>query len=146
VQGIPLGSRVIALAFAGALVVDFASKVWVVSSSAGVSYNDVPSKMALRLFGCLVTLVCVAALSAYAARVGLGRQFGLWIGCGLVIGGIVANGISSMLWARGVPDFIAASGWVWNLADFEIAFGTIGGLLSLGVAAVAAYVRTVQAR
>jgi len=140
---ISLAFRVTALAFAGGLLVDFGSKVWAVSQDSGVVYHDVPSRLALRLGACLLTLAFAAALSVYAVKVGLGAPFGLWIGCGLAVAGIVANGVSSMLWAGGVPDFIpAGGGWVWNVADFEIVLGMTGGLISLGLAAVVAYVRT----
>ena len=60
----------------------------------------------------------------------------------LLVAGVLANGISPLLWAHGVPDFIAVGGgWVWNLADFEIAIGMTGGILSVGVSAVVVYAR-----
>jgi lipoprotein signal peptidase len=68
------------------------------------------------------------------------------VGVGLLVGGILANGISPFLWDRGVPDFIAMRGWVWNVADFEIAIGLTGGILSLGVSAVAVYARELVTR
>jgi hypothetical protein len=139
-------SRAAAAAFAIGVIVDLASKIWAVSYDSGVIYHDEASRMAIRLVGCALTVAGVAALSAYAAKRGFGRQFGLWIGCGLAVAGILANGVSSMLWASGVPDFIpAGGGWIWNVADFEIVLGLGGGLVSLAVAAVAAYVRTVRA-
>jgi lipoprotein signal peptidase len=40
-----------------------------------------------------------------------------------------------------VPDFIHTPAYVWNLADFEISLGVTGALLSVVVAALAAFVR-----
>jgi hypothetical protein len=140
-----LAGRVASVAFAAAVFVDLVSKVLVVSADFAVVYHDTASKMAVRLIGCFVTVACVAALTVYATRTGLGRQFGLWIGCGAAIGGIVANGVSATLWSRGVPDFIpAGGGWFWNVADAEIVAGTTLGLLSYALAAVIAYSRTVR--
>jgi hypothetical protein len=60
----------------------------------------------------------------------------------LLVAGVLANGVSSLLWARGVPDFIdVGDGWVWNVADFEIAIGLTGGLLSIGLSAIVVYAR-----
>ena len=56
-------------------------------------------------------------------------------------GGVIGNGVSSLIWSRGVPDFIHTPAYVWNLADFEISLGVTGGLLSVVVAALAAFVR-----
>jgi lipoprotein signal peptidase len=72
---------------------------------------------------------------------------GEWVGCGLLAAGILANGISPLLWNQGVPDFIdVRGGWVWNLADFEIAIGLTGGLLSVVLSAVVVYTRERVAR
>ena len=54
---------------------------------------------------------------------------------------MVGNGISPLLWHRGVPDFVYLGGWVWNVADFEISFGLVGGLASIFVSAAVAYGR-----
>ena len=140
------GARVAGIALLLGLTADFVSEVWAVAYDPHVIYNDRPSETWLRLLGCVLTVAVAAGLSEYATRSGLGRQFGLWIGCGLAVAGIAANGVASMLWSRGVPDFIpAGGGWRWNVADFEIVIGVTAGLLSLGVAAVAAYVRTARA-
>jgi hypothetical protein len=65
----------------------------------------------------------------------------------LDVAGILANGISPLLWARGVPDFIGVGGgWVWNVADFEIAIGLTGGILSVAFSAVVLYTRERVAR
>jgi hypothetical protein len=141
-----LAGRVAAAAFAAALFVDLVSKAWAVSADSTVVYHDTPSKAAVRLLGCLLTVICVAALTSYAAKSGLGRQFGLWIGCGVAVGGIVSNGLSATLWSKGVPDFIpAGGGWFWNLADAEIVLGMTAGLLSYLLAAVIAFARTARA-
>ena len=82
------------------------------------------------------------ALVQFAAQRGLGRQWGVWIGCSLLVAGILANGISPLLWTQGVPDFIdVRGGWVWNVADFEIAVGLTGGLISVVLSAIVVYTR-----
>jgi len=56
----------------------------------------------------------------------------------------MANGLSQFIWSRGVPDFIhiySVSPDVWNVADFEIWWGLLGGLASIVVAAVIAFAR-----
>src|SRR5438552_10896361 len=100
------------------------------------------SVLPLRVLMSLVAIVVALALSRLAALRGLGRQWGVWLGVTLLVAGVLANGISALLWAHGVPDFIAVGGgWVWNLADFEIAVGMTGGILSVGVSAVVVYAR-----
>jgi hypothetical protein len=56
----------------------------------------------------------------------------------------MANGVSQYIWAQGVPDFIhlySLSPDVWDVADFEIAWGLVGGVASMVVAALIVYAR-----
>ena len=95
----------------------------------------------------LVAIAVGYVLARVAASRGLGRQWGVWIGCALLVAGILSNGISPLLWAKGVPDFIAVNGgWVWNVADFEIAIGLTGGILSVAFCALVVYARERVAR
>lgn len=133
--------RVVIPVFVTALVADLLSKEWAISHVGGLVYNDKPSELPRRFLISLVTIAGAFVLAWLARLRGLGRQWGLWIGVTLLVAGILANGLSALLWARGVPDFIDVRGWVWNVADFEIAVGLTGGILSLGVSALVAYVR-----
>jgi hypothetical protein len=134
-------ARVAIPVFAAAFVADLLSKQWAISHSNGLVFNDKPSELPKRLLISLVTIVVGVGLAWLAGLRGLGRQWGLSIGVALLVAGILANGVSPLLWARGVPDFIDVRGWVWNVADFEIAVGLTGGILSLGVSALLVYAR-----
>jgi hypothetical protein len=94
-----------------------------------------------------VAAVSVTYGLAYVARWrGLGQIWGSWIGLGLLVAGVIGNGISPLLWSRGVPDFIAMpGGWVWNLADFEITFGMLAVPMSVAAAAGLAWWRESRA-
>jgi lipoprotein signal peptidase len=124
--------RVTTLVFVGAFAADLVSKQWAVAHAGRLIFNDSASALPFR---CLMSFVAIAValiLARLAALRGLGRQWGVWIGCALLVAGVLANGISPLLWAQGVPDFIdVRGGWVWNVADFEIAIGLAGGILSL---------------
>jgi hypothetical protein len=134
--------RVAIPVFLGAFAVDLLSKQWAISHADGLIFNATPSELPLRVLMSLVAIGVGFVLARVAALRGLGRQWGVWIGCALLVAGILANGISSLLWARGVPDFIEVSGgWVWNVADFEIAIGLAGGILSVAFTAVVLYTR-----
>ena len=106
-----------------------------------VVYNDRPGQFALRILMSLVAVGVTYLLTRGARRLAIGRLWGAWIGAGLLVGGVMGNGISSLIWSRGVPDFIHTPAYVWNLADFEISFGVTGGLLSVVIAALSAFVR-----
>jgi lipoprotein signal peptidase len=91
---------------------------------------------------CAVAVAVVVGLTQLAQWRGLGTLWGAWIGVGVLAGGIVGNGISPALWEYGVPDFISMpGGWVWNVADFEIGLGILGGLGSIAAGAAVAYLR-----
>ena len=134
----------IGVTFVLALGADLASKVLAIAYDVDgkvVVYNDRPGMFAFRVFMSVVALAVTYALTRGARRLAIGRLWGAWIGVGLLAGGVMGNGISSLVWSRGVPDFIHTPAYVWNLADFEISFGVTGGILSVLVAAVSAYVR-----
>jgi hypothetical protein len=134
--------RLAILVFLGAFAADLLSKQWAISHADGLIFNDTPSELAQRVLMSIVAIAVGIVLARLAARRGLGRQWGVWIGCALLVAGILANGISALLWKRGVPDFIDVSGgWVWNVADFEIAIGLAGGILSVGFSALFVYAR-----
>jgi lipoprotein signal peptidase len=89
-----------------------------------------------------IAFTCVAAV--VARQRGIGRLWGAWIGVGLLVGGVLANGLSQFIWSRGTPDFIhfySLSPNVWNIADFEIWWGLTGGLVSIAIAALIAFAR-----
>lgn len=139
-------ARIAIPVFVAAFVVDLLSKEWAISHANGLVFNNKPSELPLRVFISLVTITGAFVLAWLAGLRGLGRQWGLWIGVSLLVAGILANGVSALLWTRGVPDFIDVRGWVWNVADFEIAIGLTGGILSLGVSALVVYTRETVAR
>jgi lipoprotein signal peptidase len=128
-------------AFFAAFVLDLVTKEWFVAHG-DVIYNHRPVELVRRLAMSVVALAVTAALARLARWRGLGRIQGAWIGAGMLAGGVVGNGISPFVFGRGVPDFIDVSGgWVWNLADFEIVLGLLGGPLSIVVAATVTYAR-----
>jgi lipoprotein signal peptidase len=133
--------------FAAAFAADLLSKAWVVQHSQHVVFNARANDLPLRLLMSAVAIVVAVVLTRLAGWRGLGRPWGLWVGCALLVAGVLANGVSPFLWSRGVPDFIHVSGgWVWNVADFEIAIGMTGGILSIAVGAVFVYAREARAR
>lgn len=139
--------RVGGLVFAAAFAADLLTKQWAIGHDGGVVFNDKPSDMPLRVLMSVVAIVVALLLSLFAGRRGLGRQWGLWIGTALLVAGTLANGVSALIWTQGVPDFIdVEGGWVWNVADFEIALGLAGGILSVAVAAVVVYTRETVSR
>jgi hypothetical protein len=145
-NGVPwrtsMAVRVAIPVFLAAVCVDLLTKEWAIDHVEGLIFNRRPADVPLRLLMSLVAIGVAAALSRFAARSGLGRQWGLWIGCALLVAGVLSNGVSSFLWAGGVPDFIDVRGRsVWNVADFEIAIGVTGGILSVAVSAVMTYAR-----
>jgi lipoprotein signal peptidase len=89
----------------------------------------------------VVAVVGVVVLTRLASWRGIGRIWGAWVGVGLLVAGIVGNGVSRVIWTRGVPDFVTMGREVWNLADFEIGVGLTGGVASIAVAALLAFAR-----
>jgi hypothetical protein len=130
--------------FALALGVDLTSKVLAIAWDTNgkvVVYNDRPGMLVLRVLMTLIAICVTYLLTRGAQRLEIGRLWGAWIGVGLLAGGVIGNGVSSVIWSRGVPDFIHTPAYVWNLADFEISIGVVGGILSVVVAALSAFVR-----
>ena len=135
-------TRVVLPVFGAAFVSDLLSKQWATGHADVLVYNPMPSAIPRRVLASAMAIAVALLLTRLATRVGLGRQWGVSIGCALLVAGVLANGVSSLLWARGVPDFIdVGDGWVWNVADFEIAIGLTGGLLSIGLSAIVVYAR-----
>jgi hypothetical protein len=130
------------VAFVLALGADLGSKAWAVSH-VRVAWNDSHrGDFPRRVVMSLVAVGVAYLLARGARRVGIGRLWGAWIGVGLLVGGTLGNGLSFFLWANGVPDFVRTSGPdIWSVADFEIALGLGGGVLSIALAALAAYAR-----
>jgi hypothetical protein len=132
------------ITFAVALAADLASKTlaiaWDVDGNV-VVYNDRPGMLVLRVLMTLVAIIVTYVLTRGAEKLAIGRIWGAWIGVGLLAAGVLGNGVSSIIWSRGVPDFIHTPAYVWNLADFEISFGVTGGILSVVVAALSAFIR-----
>ena len=140
-------TRVAVQVFVAAFAVDLLSKRWAVSHVDRLVYNTKPSELAFRIAISALTVGGAAVMAWLAAKRGLGRQWGLCVGAALLVAGILANGVSPLLWERGVPDFIhMQGGWVWNVADFEIAVGLTGGILSVAVNAIVVYARETVAR
>jgi lipoprotein signal peptidase len=143
--GWKLGSvafRVALLVFLAAFAADLLTKQWAIAHPGELVFNDRPSELPLRLLMSAVAIGVAVALGRLAAQRGLGRQWGVWIGAALLVAGTLANGVSAPLWSQGVPDFIAVhGGWFWNVADFEIAVGMTGGIVSVAVSAVVVFVR-----
>lgn len=134
--------RVAILCFVAAVAADLLSKQWATRHAGLLVYNPTPSELPLRLLMSLVAIGVAVLLTRLATRLGLGRQWGVAVGCALLVAGVLGNGVSALLWSRGVPDFVdVGDGWIWNVADFEIAVGLSGGILSVGVSAGVAYAR-----
>lgn len=134
------------IAFVWALALDLATKAYFVGHhrSLGVYllYNARDVELSRRLVMCSVAVGAVVVLARLAQWRGLGRLPGAWIGVGILAGGIVGNGVSPALWIYGVPDFISMpGGWVWNVADFEIGIGLVGGLGSIAAGAAVTFLR-----
>ena len=142
-----MGVRVAIPVFAAAFAADLLTKTWMVRSSQDIVFNTRANDLPRRLVMSVVAITVAVALTRLARWRGLGRTWGAWVGCALLVAGILANGVSPFLWSRGVPDFIHVSGgWVWNVADFEIALGMTGGLLSIVVGAGFVYAREARRR
>jgi len=137
------GPLVAAIFIVWTLTLDLGTKALMVANedSVIVVYNARDGRFAARIVMSLAALAATAALSKLARWRGYPEIWGLWIGTGLLVGGVLGNGVSRLLFPRGVPDFILVGRDAWNLADFAIGVGTTGGILSLFATALVAYVR-----
>lgn len=127
--------------FVAAVVADLLSKEWAVSHGQFIVFNHAPAQLPRRLLMSLVAIGAAFVLARVAATRGLGRQWGVALGCALLVAGIFSNGVSALVWNRGVPDFVHVAGGWMNFADFEILVGLIGGALSVVVGALAVFAR-----
>jgi len=134
-----------AAAFLLALGADLLTKAYAVTRGGlgRVVYNDAHAgDFPRRVVMSLVAFAVTAVIAGLGRRHGFGRLWGAWVGAGLLVGGVLGNGLSRFIWSRGVPDFIhTPSPEIWNLADFEIAIGLTGGIFSMAVAAIVMYAR-----
>ena len=138
--------RLVVPVFVVAVMVDLLSKVWATSHAGLLVYHHTPSELPRRVVMSLVAIGVATLLARAATLRGLGRLWGVWIGCALLVAGVLSNGVSALLWSRGVPDFIdVGDGWIWNVADFEIGIGMTGGILSVAFTALAVYAREKRA-
>lgn len=140
------GPVVAGVLFVWALAADLVTKAYFVANARRLGvyllYNRHDVHLARRLVMVAVAIAVVVGLARLAQWRGLGRLPGAWLGVGVLAGGIVGNGISPALWVYGVPDFISMpGGWVWNVADFEIGLGLVGGLGSIALGAAITYLR-----
>ncbi len=134
------GAALAAVTFAVALSLDLFTKAFAVAFFAPrfVYYNHSnPSEYVRRLVMSLAAVAATYALDRGAQRLGIGRLWGAWIGAG----GVIGNGVSRLIWTRGVPDFLLIGRDMWNIADFEIGIGLAGGVASIAVTAFVAYAR-----
>lgn len=134
-----------AAAFVVALAADLLSKTYAINRGGlgRVVYNDAHAgDFPRRVLMSVIAVAVVALIAGLARRQGFGRLWGGWLGVGVLVGGVLGNGLSRFIWSRGVPDFIhAPSPDIWNVADFEIAIGLTGGIVSMAIGAILAYAR-----
>jgi hypothetical protein len=141
-----MGRRVAVPLFAAALAADLVSKTLAAAFDRQVYFHPVAGELPKRLVMCALAVAWAVLMTHIAARRGFGRPWGAWIGAPLLVAGVLGNGLSVVIWSRGVPDFIVTGDWIGNLADFEIFFGIVGGFLALVVGFCLTYARAALAR
>src|SRR3954453_2173759 len=141
-----MGRRIALPLFFTALSADLATKTLAVAYDRQVYFHDVAGELPKRLLMSVIAVVAAIVLTRVAASRGFGRPWGAWVGAPLLVAGILGNGLSVLIWQRGVPDFIVTGDWIGNLADFEIFFGIVGGVLVLIVGFCLTYARAALAR
>lgn len=141
-----MGRRVALPLFVAALAADLVSKTLAVAYDPQVYFHTVAGELPRRIVMCALAAGSAVLLTHVAARRGFGRPWGAWIGVPLLVAGVLGNGLSVVIWSRGVPDFIVTGDWIGNVADFEISFGIVGGVLALIVGFCLAYARVALAR
>lgn len=141
-----MGRRVGVPLFFAALCADLGTKALAVAYDRQVYFHAVAGELPKRVLMSVLAIVAAVVLTHVAARRGFGRPWGAWIGAPLLVAGTLGNGLSVVIWSRGVPDFIVTGDWIGNLADFEIFFGIVGGVLALIVGFCLTYARAALAR
>jgi hypothetical protein len=141
-----MGRRVAVPLFVAALTADLVSKSLAVAYDRQVYFHAVAGELPRRVVMCALAVAAAVVITHIAARRGFGRPWGAWIGAPLLVAGVLGNGLSVVIWSRGVPDFIVTGDWIGNLADFEIFFGIVGGFLALIVGFCLTYARAALAR
>lgn len=134
-----------AAAVALVVVVDLTTKALAVDDPMrfghGLLYNPELPSHPVRLGVCIATILVVAAMAKFAARRNAGPILFTWLAAGLLVGGVIGNWSSGVIWALGVPDFIGRGLRMWNLADFAIGFGLMLFLLSAVGYSIRAFLR-----
>jgi lipoprotein signal peptidase len=146
-----VGARLLLSSLLFGLLVDLGTKVVAVQLDRGdgwLVYNGTATPgLVHRGVMSLVAIGATVVLARLARWRGMGEIWGAWIGCGLLVAGIMGNGVSRLIWSRGVPDFIhAGDRWIWNVADFAIGFGLVGGVASIALTGLGVWVRELVAR
>jgi len=141
-----MGRRVAVPLFCAAFCADLVTKTAAVAYDRQVYFHPVAGELPKRIVMCALAVAAAVVLTHVAARRGLGRPWGAWIGTQLLVAGVLGNGLSVVIWSRGVPDFIVTGDWIGNLADFEIFFGIVGGVFALIVGFCLTYARAALAR
>jgi hypothetical protein len=142
-----VGLRIGLSVFGAAFAADLLTKQLVVATQAEpVFFNTPRHGLAIRLVMCVVAVAVAAVMTRAAAWRGLGRPWGAWIGGGLLVAGVLGNGVSPLLWPAGVPDWIVDGDWIGNVADVEIFFGLLGGFVGTAAGVVLVYVRERRTR
>lgn len=136
-----MGLRIGIPLFLVAITVDFATKSAAVRWDRHLVIHHVPPQLARGALMSLLAVVGAVLFTAISARRNFGRPWGAWIGVPVLVAGVLGNGVSSYLWRPGVPDFIPTGRWVANVADFEIFFGAVGGVLTLMVGCCLTFAR-----
>ena len=93
--------RIAVPVFLAALGGDLLSKEWATGHAVELVYNRTPSELPLRVLMSLVAIGVAVTLARGAAMRGLGRQWGVAVGCALLVAGVLANGVSALIWSRG---------------------------------------------
>lgn len=141
-----MGRRIGVPLFFAALCLDLVTKTLAVAYDRQVYFHAVAGALPKRIVMCVLAVGAAGLLTHVAARRGFGRPWGAWIGAPLLVAGVLGNGLSVLIWSRGVPDFIVTGDWIGNLADFEIFFGIVGGVAALIVGFCLTYARAALAR
>src|SRR4029450_8107304 len=92
-----MGLRVFPVALLFGLIVDLGTKVVAVGLDRGdgwLLYNGKPSALLHRVAMSLVALAATVVLARLARWRGMGEIWGACVGCGLLVAGIMGNGLS----------------------------------------------------